>query len=144
MFKLLSVFIFILSYLSFSFNNNAYANDNVKLPEKITTFIQKYCPNSKVTNIEKDVDGLNVLLSDGSKISFDNRNEWISIKCGLVININIIPKVVVNSFKKNFPKDKVVMIKKSWCGFIIFTNLNNEIYLDKNGMILGSINNNVK
>lgn len=136
--RLYIAILLITTFLVFGVSSTTYAKKN-NVPEKINSFIEKNFKNIKIADSVKDVDGIEVKLNDGTKIFFNKSNEWTSIKSNQSFIKNFLPKVVLNSYNKNYPKETILKVNKNWCGYSVFTEKNREIYFDKNGLILGIV-----
>ena len=59
--------------------------DNVALPMSAQQFVKQYFADASYSRVEKEKDNgfweYEVLLSDGSKVEFNEKGEWTSVEC---------------------------------------------------------------
>ncbi len=131
----------IISVLVFTFLFvNLFANERPispeALPNNAKSFIKKYFKNTRIEFAEQDRDSYEVYLDDGTEIEFRRNGEWEKVDGKYnAIPTGFIPKKVLNSIKKEFPRANIVSIDKDYGGYDIELDNRMEIKIASNGTI---------
>ena len=92
--------------------------DNVALPIPAQLFVKQYFADATYSRVEKEKDDgfweYEVLLSDGSKVEFNEKGEWTSVEC----KYSEIP-VIAEDIAKKYPGLKPYKIEKEVGGYEI-------------------------
>ena len=112
-----------------------------QLPEPVKAFIQQTFPGQPITYAEKDLEGLgsqyDVVLSDGTRIEFDNDNVWDKIECPMTNSVPaaLIPEPIMAHIEANFPDALVLKIDKEHYGYELELNNGLELKFNKQGVL---------
>ena len=118
--KLLSILtlIFCLSLSAAALPFDKYSVNREDLPESAQQFLSTHFPKDKVSMIKIDKHLLkktdyDVKLVNGTEIEFNNKGEWTSVDCKTrAVPEKLIMSTIRRYLDKNYPKSKVVEIKK--------------------------------
>ena len=88
-----------------------------KLPDAAQKFLKQYFPNASVSLAKVDVElaykEYDVLLTDGTRIDFNNSGEWIDVDCKYAaIPEGIVPQQIVDYVAKNYPNVNILRIER--------------------------------
>ncbi len=88
------------------------------LPAAAKTFIGKYFPDRKISFAKYEVDYLvktyEAILSDGVKLEFSKKGEWISVDCRKSpVPEDIVPAEIRSYVSENYPGVFINEIKRS-------------------------------
>ena len=88
-----------------------------KLPDAAQKFLKQYFPNASVSLAKVDVElaykEYDVLLTDGTRIDFNNSGEWIDVDCKYAaIPEGIVPRQIVDYVAKNYPNVNILRIER--------------------------------
>ena len=114
--------------------------DNVVLPIPAQLFVKQYFADATYSRVEKEKDDgfweYEVLLSDGSKVEFNEKGEWTSVECKYSeIPVGIIPTVIAEDIAKRYPDLKPYKIEKEVGGYEIDIP-DYDLYYRYNGMFI--------
>ena len=95
-----------------------------ELPVQAQQFVKQYFPSATYSRVEKEKDNgkweYEVMLSDGSKLDFDNKGEWKSVDCKFsALPSGIIPDVIAADIAKRYPSQQPYKIEKEIGGYEI-------------------------
>jgi len=114
--------------------STTFAQGKQNVPQKITEYVAKHFPDNPITKFEKDLeDGrvtYEVELRDNTELEFNNKMEIIKIDSNSdskTLPKSVIPKVVHDYVKANYPNNFVVKWEKERRGYEV--ELNNDIDL---------------
>lgn len=107
------------------------------LPQTAKTFIQENFKDANIIYVEQDWDDFEVRLSDGTKIEFRANGEWKEAKAyGNALPISVLPSLVAETLKKEYPQALIIKVEKEWNGYEIKLNIGMKVYIDGNGTLL--------
>lgn len=121
---------------------DTYAHDASVLPEAARTTIANNCKAQvSVVKIDKDfgrVSEYEVILTDGTEISFDRNGNWDNVETNNAKSVpaGFIPKAVSEYVSKNHKGTRIVGIDKERSGYDVDLSNGIEIKFDKNGVFL--------
>ena len=113
-----------------------------KLPKQIKDFVSTHFPDNKVAYAEKDWDGYDVILDDGTDLEFTTKGQWteIQMRHGEMPEsvLKLLPATLLNYLKQNYPEKKIKEIVNKPYGYEIelFQMHDLELKFDKNGKFL--------
>lgn len=118
---------------------DTYAHDGSVLPKAAQTVLANNF-NAKVNLVKIDkelgrVSDYEVILTDGTEITFDKNGNWDNVEIGLkgTIPSYFIPKAISSYVKKNQPGQKIVGIDKERSGYDVELANGVEIKFNKDG-----------
>ena len=103
-------------------------------------FVKQYFAGASYSRVEKEKDNgfweYEVLLSDGSKVEFNEKGEWTSVECKYSeMPVGIIPTVIAEDIAKRHPDLKPYKIEKEVGGYEIDIP-GYDLYYRYNGMFI--------
>ena len=95
-----------------------------ELPVQAQQFVKQYFPSANYSHVEKEKDHgkweYEVLLSDGTKIDFNNKGEWKSVDCKYsTLPAGIIPDAIAADIAQRYPSQQPYKIEKETGGYEI-------------------------
>lgn len=95
-----------------------------ELPVQAQQFVKQYFPSATYSHVEKEKDHgkweYEVLLSDGTKIDFNNKGEWKSVDCKYsTLSAGIIPDAIAADIAQRYPSQQPYKIEKETGGYEI-------------------------
>lgn len=140
--KLFLAFAMILGVMAVASARDTYAHDDSVLPEAARTTISKHF-NAKVSvvKIDKDwgrVSEYEVVLTDGSEITFDRSGNWKDIETAHAVAVPaaFIPDGVKSYITKNHPGTHVVGIDKEKSGYEVELSNGVDLKFNRNGQFV--------
>ena len=121
---------------------DTYAHDASVLPEAArTTISNNFKAKVSVVKIEKTVgriDEYEVVLTDGSEISFDRNGNWDNVEVNNTASVpkGFVPKGVGEYVKKNHAGTRVVGIDKDRSGYEVELSNGIDLKFDRAGNFL--------
>lgn len=118
---------------------DTYAHDASVLPTAAKTTISKnFKADVSLVKIEKTlgvVKEYEVILTDGTEISFDSKGNWENVETSNKRSVpsGFIPKSISDFVKKNQSGAKIVGIEKEHSGYEIELSNGVDIKFDRNG-----------
>jgi hypothetical protein len=110
------------------------------LPSTSREFLTTHFPNQKVSFVTEEWNEFEVILTDGTKVSFDKKGVWNDVDCNANAVpqsvINLLPKAVPDYVAANFPNTFIVEVNKENYGYDIDLSNDLEFKFDKSGKIL--------
>jgi hypothetical protein len=109
-----------------------------KLPDAAQRLIRDHFPDAQVTLATIDREFMDtsydVIFTDGTKIEFNSRGEWLEIETrrGFVPEGVLLPGIV-SYVKENFPDARVRDIERDRYGFEVNLDNRRELYFDLQG-----------
>ena len=133
-------FAMLLVVFSVSCSSEEKEFDYAALPMSAQLFVKQYFADASCSRVEKEKDNgfweYEVLLSDGSKVEFNEKGEWTSVECKYsVLPIGIIPFVIAEDIAKKYPDLKPYKIEKEVGGYEIDIP-GYDLYYNYNGMFI--------
>ena len=122
--------------------SDTYAHDASVLPKAAQTIIKNNCKGKvSVVKIDKTlgyVTEYEVVLTDGTEISFDRDGNWDNVETSNTQSVpsGFVPAAITNYVKKNHSGTRIVGIDKERSGFEIELSNGIEIKFDKKGAFL--------
>lgn len=119
-----------------------YHHDANVLPVAAKTVIAKnFKSEVSVVKVEKDwgrVSEYEVILTDGSEISFDRDGNWDKVEVNYTRSVpaGFIPKGISSFVRQNQPNTRIIGIDKERRGYDIELSNGVEMKFDKNGNFL--------
>ena len=88
-----------------------------QLPKKSQDFISTYFPGAKVSLVRKEIDMLessyDVIFTDGSKVEFDRKGNWIEVDClNHPLPEGIVPEDINKVVITHYPESQVIKIER--------------------------------
>ena len=123
---------------------SCHSDDNeigyADLPTTAQLFVKQYFADATYSRVEKEKDNgsweYEVLLSDGSKVEFNEKGEWTSVECKYSeMPVGIIPTVIAEDIAKRYPDLKPYKIEKEVGGYEIDIP-GYDLYYSYNGMFI--------
>lgn len=103
-----------------------------------TTISNNFKAKVNVVKIDKDfgrVSEYDVVLTDGTEITFDRDGNWKEIEVGASKSVpsGLVPAAITDNVKKHQPKQKIVGIEKSSRGYDVELSNGVEMKFDTKG-----------
>ena len=114
-----------------------------QMPEPIKAFVEQNFPEQPITYAEKDIEGFgsqyDVVLSDGTRIEFDNDNVWDKIECPMTnpVPTALIPAAIATHIQANYPDAMILKIDKEHDGYEVELANGLELKFNKQGVFTG-------
>ena len=106
------------------------------LPLNAKEFLQKNF-NAQIGIVQVDKNNYEVYLSDGTELEFDMDGSWREIESKFnPLNFNILPPILADIIKNNYPNATMLEIKKKINYYKIQLNNGLKVIIDFNGTIL--------
>ena len=137
--KLLLMLGLVLGISAVASAKDTYANDDSVLPEAArTTIANNFKSKVSVVKIEKDfgrISEYEVILSDGTEISFDRNGNWENVETNNSKSVpsSMVPKAISDYVAKNQPKTRIVGIDKERNGYEIELSNGVDMKFDAKG-----------
>ena len=118
---------------------DTYAHDDSVLPEAArTTIANNFKSKVSVVKIDKDfgrVSEYEVILTDGTEISFDRNGNWENVETNKSKSVpsGFIPKTISDYVSKNQPGTRIVGIEKERSGYEVELSNGVDIKFNKDG-----------
>lgn len=119
-----------------------YYHDASVLPEAAkTTISNNFKSKVSIVKIDKKlgkVSEYEVILTDGSEISFDSKGNWENVETNKSSSVpsGFVPKAISEYVKKNQPDTHIVGIDKERSGYDIELSNGVDIKFDKDGRFI--------
>lgn len=109
--------------------------DATRLPDEAQSFISTYFSTTNVVTVMKEGSGIfaeyDVMLADGTKLSFDRNGEWTDVDCGhSAVPAGIVPEQISTKVAELYPQSLIVGIDRDSEGYEV--ELDNGIDLSFN------------
>lgn len=140
--KLLLALVAILCVSVAATAKDSYSRDASVLPKGAqTTLSNNFKAKVSVIKIDKELGRISdyeVVLTDGTEITFDRDGNWKDIEVGIngTIPSGFIPAEVAKYVKKNQPGQKIVGIEKERHGYDVELSNGVDIKFDKQGQFI--------
>lgn len=137
--KILMLLVAVLGMTSVAAARDTYSRDDSVLPKAAKAMIDKnFKAKVNVIKIDKDLGRIKeyeVILTDGTEITFDRNGNWDNVEVGLkgTIPSAFVPTAISNYVKKNLPDRKIVGIEKERNGFEVELDNGIDIKFNKAG-----------
>ena len=107
-----------------------------KLPDAAQKFLKQYFPNASVSLAKVDVELVykeyDVLLTDGTRVDFNNSGEWIDVDCKFAtVPEGIVPRQIVDYVAKNYPNANILRIERDRNTYEVSLSNRLELTFDK-------------
>lgn len=107
-----------------------------KLPDAAQKFLKQYFPNASVSLAKVDVELVykeyDVLLTDGTRVDFNNSGEWIDVDCKFAtVPEGIVPRQIVDYVAKNYPNANILRIERDRHSYEVSLSNRLELTFDK-------------
>lgn len=111
-----------------------------QLPPEVQAFVQKHFPTQAISYAEKDRGILgssyDVVLNDGTEISFDTDHVWDKVDCKLnAVPTALVPAPIATHVSTNFPSVVIVKIDKEHYGYEVELGNGLEMKFNKQGAL---------
>ena len=139
--KLLSILTVIMCVFTASARGN-YSHDPVGLPNAARTILKNnFKANVSHFKIEKDfgmVKEYDVVLTDGTEITFDSHGNWkdIEVRQNASVPASLIPAAIKEYVKQNQKKAKITGIEKNRSGYEVELSNGVEMKFNNEGKFL--------
>lgn len=112
-----------------------------QVPVEIQTFVQQTFPGQAITYAEKDLElfgyKYDVVLADGTQISFDTDNVWDKVKTVTsAVPATLVPAPVATYLNTNFPAVTIVKLDKERYGYEVELANGLELKFNKQGALM--------
>lgn len=140
--KMLVMAVAVLGLATVATAKDTYAHDASVLPKAAqTTLANNFKSKVSVIKIEKDfgrVSEYEVIMTDGTEISFDRNGNWDNVEIGMngTIPSAFIPKAIASYVKANQPGQKIVGIDKERSGYDVELSNGVEMKFNKQGQFI--------
>lgn len=137
--RLLTAIVLIAGITATGMAKDTYAHDASVLPKAAQTTIANNCKAKvSVVKIEKTlgrVSEYEVVLTDGTEISFDAKGNWDNVEVAKdkAVPSAFIPKAISDYVGKNQPGQKIIGIDKEGSGYEVELTNGVELKFDKSG-----------
>lgn len=137
--KLLLFFTMLIGIVASTYAKDSYAHDASVLPQAARSVIAKnFKADVSLVKIDKTLGHIKeyeVILTDGTEISFDNKGNWENVETAQNKSVpsGFIPKGISDYVKKNHSGTRIVGIEKERNGYDIELSNGIDIKFDKNG-----------
>lgn len=96
--------------------------DATRLPDEAQSFISTYFSTANVVTVMKEGSGVfaeyDVMLADGTRLSFDRNGEWTDVDCGsLAVPAGIVPGEISTKVAELYPKSLITGIDRDSEGY---------------------------
>ncbi len=96
--------------------------DDTRLPDEAQSFISTYFSATNVVTVMKEGSGLfteyDVVLADGTKLSFNRNGEWTDVDCGnSAVPAGIVPEEISAKVTELYPNCLIVDIERDSEGY---------------------------
>lgn len=107
-----------------------------KLPDAAQKFLKQYFPDANVSLAKVDVELVykeyDVLLTDGTRVDFNNSGEWIGVDCKFAtVPEGIVPRQIVDYVAKNYPNANILRIERDRHTYEVSLSNRLELTFDK-------------
>lgn len=111
-----------------------------QVPATIQSFVKNNFPNQPISYAERDLEWFwykyDVVLANGTKISFDTDNEWDKIDCQMnAVPAALVPAPIATYCKTNFPGVVITKIDKEYNGYDVELANDMELKFNKQGAL---------
>lgn len=133
------MFALVVAFATAACAKDTYAHDASVLPEAAKTVIaNNFKAKVSLVKIEKDwgrVSEYEVILTDGTEISFDSKGNWDNIETSntSAVPSKMIPKAIRDYVAKTQPGMRIVGIDKERSGYEVELSNGVDMKFDKNG-----------
>lgn len=140
--KLLLVLTMLTCIIGYTSAKDTYAHDASALPKAAQTVIaNNFKAKVSLVKIEKDfgrVSEYEVILTDGTEISFDRDGNWENVEVNNTKSVpsSIVPKAIRAYVAKTHPGQRIVGIDKERKGYEIELSNGIDMKFDKAGQFL--------
>lgn len=93
-----------------------------ELPAPVQSFVTQQFPGQNITFADKDWEwfgyAYDVVLADGTQLSFDTDNQWDKVECRMsAVPATLVPAPIAAHLVANFPGVAIVKIEKERYGY---------------------------
>lgn len=140
--KLLVILTMLTCFIGYTSAKDTYAHDASVLPKAAQTVIaNNFKAKVSLVKIEKDfgrVSEYEVILNDGTEISFDRDGNWENVEVNNTKSVpsTIVPKAIRAYVAKTHPGQRIVGIDKERKGYEIELSNGIDMKFDKAGQFL--------
>ncbi len=110
-----------------------------ELPAAVTSFVSTYFPSQEINVSQKDNDGYEVMLSDGTMIDFNLSGEWVDVDApvGKTIPSGFYPAAIDSYIAANMNGTGINEISKEPVGYDVELVSGVELIFDTDGGVIG-------
>jgi len=110
-----------------------------ELPAAVTSFVSTYFPSQEINVSQKDNDGYEVMLSDGTMIDFNLSGEWVDVDApvGKTIPSGFYPAAIDSYIATNVNGTGINEISKEPVGYDVELVSGVELIFDTDGGFVG-------
>lgn len=125
-----------------SMAKDTYSRDASALPKAAQeTLSRNFKSKVSIIKIDKDLGRISeyeVILTDGTEITFDRNGNWDNVEVGVKGKIPsaFIPSAIAGYVKKNMPGTKIIGIDRERSGYDVELSNGVEMKFDKDGRFL--------
>lgn len=118
---------------------DTYSRDMASLPEAARNVVSKnFKSEVNLIKIDKDfgrISEYDVILTDGSEISFDSKGNWkdVEVPQGMAVPTSFVPAAVAKYLSDNYRNSKVVSIERDHRGYDVELDNGIDLKFDKAG-----------
>lgn len=140
--KLLLTLIVLLASAVVANARDTYAHDASVLPQAAKAILDKnFKSKVSIVKIDKDlgrVSEYEVIMTDGSEISFDSKGNWKEVEVGVASTVpaGFVPKSIQTYINANHKGQHIVGIKKERKKYEVDLSNGIEMHFDLNGKFL--------
>lgn len=140
--KLLIALVVLIGASATAVAGDTYSHDVSVLPQAAQTILaQHFKANVSVVKIDKDygrVSEYEVILTNGTEISFDRNGNWKNVEVGANATIPsaFIPSQIAEYVKANMSGKKIVGIEKKRSGYDVELSNGVDMKFDKDGQFI--------
>lgn len=111
-----------------------------QVPAAIQSFVQQNFPNQTISYAERDLSWFtykyDVVLLDGTEISFDTDNVWDKVDCHMTaVPQAMVPAPIANYVNTSFPGVAITKIDKEYFGYEVELANDMELKFNKQGAL---------
>lgn len=112
-----------------------------QLPSAAQAFLKEYFPDAAVSYAKKDRElsgtTYEVVLQDRTKIDFNAKGEWDTVKCkAAAVPSSLVPAPIAEYVRSQFPGQIIVKIDREPYGHEIELGSDLELKFDKKGKLM--------
>ncbi|MBP3785523.1 MAG: PepSY-like domain-containing protein [Bacteroidaceae bacterium] len=111
------------------------AQTQAQLPKEAQTIVQKHFAGKQILLVKQEMEWVrrhyDVVFSDGTKIEFDSKGQWVEIDCmHTAVPAALVPQPIMAFVKKTYPDAVVTKIERDRRGYDV--DLSNGLDLEFN------------
>ena len=128
--------------MAFATTNSDKPVSHEQLPQTIKTFLTTHFSEEKMVRADKDWDGYDVVLTNGTELEFTSKGQWTEIQMRKEAVpesvLKLLPETLVSYIKQTYPEKNIKKIENKSYGYEIelLGMRDFELKFDKKGKFL--------